>query len=178
MARNEGENLRQYADRLDTTLRKQVNTAAKKETRNYAKQKERRVAVKEKAKAKKLAKNTKQEDVDEEGGKNGFMEGVPFGFQVDAPPDLTKPRMVLKRVIEPGTEIDNDGEPVKKRKEQPKVDGPGRKVKLRDMGEGDKASLLAERDSAIDLYRKLKAERQKKLDAENASMKAKGDDKN
>jgi hypothetical protein len=172
LARKESETLRAYADRLDTKLRDEVNSAARKETRIYVKRRERLVAVKEKARAKKAAKEAKKEEGEEAGGKDSYSHGaIPFGFQVEAPPTLVKPRMVLKRVIEPGTTFDADGnvEEKKERKQQPKVDGPGRKVKLKDLGEKDRSVLLAERGSAIDLYRKLKADRmvQRKKDEED-----------
>lgn len=149
LARKPSETISQYADRLDDTLRTAVNSAAKRETRVWKKRKERKLQQK--------AKLKKQKTI---GTNSSSAPEIPFGFQVDAPPVLVRPRAVLKRVIQRDEKQDED-ESKRPVAASPKASIPhvGRKVKLRKLGARDRKVLLEERESIIETYRRIKKEK-------------------
>lgn len=130
-------------------IRDMVNLTAKKETRKYQKRKEYLVK-----------KKTKRKQTPEELDRGlelekTLVDKVAFGEQVMAPPKITtvpkpsKKLLVTKSVLKDGGIVDNHS----KKHNVDEVEGPKRKMRLRDMAEADKKSLLLEREKLIQLYR-------------------------
>lgn len=127
----------------------------------YAKRRERAKALKQKAKKAKKGKRPADDGSDNEDAVAADI--VPFGYQVDAPPTLTRPKKVLKRQIPLDSSTSPDSAEVRPANEQKQRKtrnvGVGRKVKLKHMGQRSRGILESERAVMIEKYRQLKAQR-------------------